>query len=140
MYVLSVEDIDLMIALASNDKLPSEFVRHEKQMDKLIRMGIIRPGGGVLALTALGYKTANGLMGRCLGSTVDGPTQPQPEPAMPAAPRVFADDAGAAPTTDTVEASSVDNSEEMSSEAATGSDPGADVASDADSDAAAEPA
>lgn len=64
MYVLSVEDIDLMIALVNNDKLPSEFVRHEKQMDKLIRMGILRPGGGVLALTELGYKTANALMGR----------------------------------------------------------------------------
>ena len=76
MYVLSVEDIDLMIALVNNDKLPSEFVRHEKQMDKLIRMGILRPGGGVLALTELGYKTANALMGRCLGSNVDGPPQP----------------------------------------------------------------
>ena len=76
MYVLSVEDIDLMIALVNNDKLPSEFIRHEKQMDKLIRMGILRPGGGVLALTELGYKTANGLMGRCLGSNVDGPPQP----------------------------------------------------------------
>jgi hypothetical protein len=76
MYVLSVEDIDLMIALVNNDKLPSEFVRHEKQMDKLIRMGILRPGGGVLALTELGYKTANALMGRCLGTNLDGPPQP----------------------------------------------------------------
>lgn len=76
MNVLSVEDIDLMIALVDNQKLPSELVRHEKQMDKLICMGIIRPGGGVLALTELGYKTANGLLGRCLGSTVDGPVGP----------------------------------------------------------------
>ncbi|MFM8468110.1 MAG: hypothetical protein ACKOAO_11175 [Oxalobacteraceae bacterium] len=76
MYVLSVEDIDLMIALANNGKLPSEFIRHEKQMDKLIYMGILRPGGGVLALTELGYKTANALMGRCLGSNIDGPPQP----------------------------------------------------------------
>ncbi len=76
MHVLSVEDIDLMIMLVDNAKLPSEVVRHEKQMDKLISMGIIRPGGGVLALTDLGYKTANGLLGRCLGSVVDGPVRP----------------------------------------------------------------
>ncbi len=140
MYVLSVEDIDLMIALAINDTLPSEFVRHEKQMDKLIRMGIIRPGGGVLALTALGYKTANGLMGRCLGSIVDGPTQPQPEPAIPAATRVATDEASASPAPDSVEASAADNSEEGSSEATAGGDTASEVASDADSDAAAEPA
>ena len=73
MHVLSVEDIDLMLMLVDDKKSLSELVRHEKQMDKLITMGIIRPGGGVLALTELGYKTANGLLGRCLGSVVDGP-------------------------------------------------------------------
>lgn len=101
MNVLSVEDIDLMIALVDNQKLPSEVVRHEKQMDKLICMGIIRPGGGVLALTDLGYKTANGLLGRCLGSTVDGPVGPSAKAvastfvssAHPEATRA-ADDAG----------------------------------------------
>ena len=75
MYVLSVEDIDLMIMLANNQKVLSEVGRHEKQMDKLIKMGIIRPGGGVLALTELGHKTANALLGRCLGSTMDAPIE-----------------------------------------------------------------
>ncbi len=86
MHVLSVEDIDLMIMLVDNAKLPSEVVRHEKQMDKLISMGIIRPGGGVLALTDLGYKTANGLLGRCLGSVVDGPVRPGAASAQSTAP------------------------------------------------------
>ena len=45
MYVLSVEDIDLMIMLANNQKVLSEVGRHEKQMDKLIKMGIIRQIG-----------------------------------------------------------------------------------------------
>ncbi len=126
MHVLSVEDIDLMIALASNNKLPSEVIRHEKQMDKLICMGIIRPGGGVLALTELGYKTAYGLMGRCLGSIVDGPTQPQAAVSAPA-------------VTD-----SADSSENMTASADdTGDAGGSDsvTESNADSDAAAaEPA
>ena len=75
MYVLSVEDIDLMIMLASQHTTLSEIGRHEKQMDKLIAMGILRPGGGVLALTELGLKTANALLGRCLGSSVDTPLE-----------------------------------------------------------------
>ena len=75
MYVLSVEDIDLMIMLASQNKVLSETGRHEKQMDKLISMGIIRPGGGVLMLTELGLKTANALLGRCLGSSQDMPVE-----------------------------------------------------------------
>ena len=75
MYVLSVEDIDLMIMLASQNKSLSEVGRHETQMDKLIKMGIIRPGGGVLVLTELGLKTANALLGRCMGSTQDTPLE-----------------------------------------------------------------
>lgn len=75
MYVLSVEDIDLMIMLASQHTTLSEIGRHEKQMDKLIAMGILRPGGGVLALTELGLKTANALLGRCLGSSLDTPLE-----------------------------------------------------------------
>lgn len=128
MYVLSVEDIDLMIALASNNKLPSELVRHEKQMDKLICMGIIRPGGGVLALTELGYKTAHGLMGRCLGSMVDGPTQPQPTVAPAVSESVVATAADGAEMVDTDQVSDTTISDDGHNESA------------ADSDAATEPA
>ena len=127
MYVLSVEDIDLMIALVNKDKLPSEFIRHEKQMDKLIRMGILRPGGGVLALTELGYKTANGLMGRCLGSNVDGP--PQPTATKTA-------EAGVSPATEANTEVSAGALETASTSVA--QDAGGE--SGADADAAAEPA
>ena len=127
MYVLSVEDIDLMIALVNNDKLPSEFVRHEKQMDKLIRMGILRPGGGVLALTELGYKTANALMGRCLGSNVDGPPQPSATQIAEAVVNHEAD-ASADETTGTLEATADAGAQDAAGE------------SGADADAAAEPA
>lgn len=127
MYVLSVEDIDLMIALVNNDKLPSEFVRHEKQMDKLIRMGILRPGGGVLALTELGYKTANALMGRCLGSNVDGPPQPSPTQIAEAVVNHEAD-ASADEATGTLEATADAGAQDAAGE------------SGADADAAAEPA
>jgi len=71
MRVLSVEDIDLMITLVTSQKLLSDAGRHGAQLDKLITMGIIRPGGGVLALTDLGKKTANALLGRSLGSSQD---------------------------------------------------------------------
>ena len=127
MYVLSVEDIDLMIALVNNDKLPSEFVRHEKQMDKLIRMGILRPGGGVLALTELGYKTANALMGRCLGSNVDGPPQPSATQIAEAVVNHEAD-ASADEATGTLEATADAWTQDAAGE------------SGADADAAAEPA
>ncbi len=127
MYVLSVEDIDLMIALVNNDKLPSEFVRHEKQMDKLIRMGILRPGGGVLALTELGYKTANALMGRCLGSNVDGPPQPSATQIAEAVVNHEAD-ASADEATGTLEATADAGTQDAAGE------------SGADADAAAEPA
>ena len=127
MHVLSVEDIDLMIALASNEKLPSELIRHEKQMDKLISMGIIRPGGGVLALTELGYKTAYGLMGRCLGSIVDGPTQPQTAVSAPAV-------TDSAETSENLTAATDDAGD------AGGSDPVTESAADSDAATAAEPA
>jgi hypothetical protein len=71
MRVLSVEDIDLMITLVSSQKVLSDAGRHGAQLDKLISMGIIRPGGGVLALTELGQKTAHALLGRSLGSLQD---------------------------------------------------------------------
>ena len=71
MRVLSVEDIDLMITLVSSHKVLSDAGRHGAQLDKLITMGIIRPGGGVLALTDLGQKTAHALLGRSLGSLQD---------------------------------------------------------------------
>ena len=71
MRVLSVEDIDLMITLVSSHKVLSNAGRHGAQLDKLITMGIIRPGGGVLALTDLGQKTAHALLGRSLGSLQD---------------------------------------------------------------------
>lgn len=133
MHVLSVEDIDLMIALASNEKLPSELIRHEKQMDKLISMGIIRPGGGVLALTELGYKTAYGLMGRCLGSIVDGPTQHRPAPTAPvAADSAATGEADSSESPQTVDASATEQVDEGRTESA--------AESAADSDAAAEPA
>jgi len=129
MYVLSVEDIDLMIALANNQKLPSEVIRHEKQMDKLISMGIIRPGGGVLALTELGHKTARGLMGRCLGSMVDGPTSPGSATGAPA---------GATSTPN----SDANSTELPKATAASEGDKSAEVSSDysADADTSAEPA
>jgi len=69
--VLSVKDIDLMITLVSSQKVLSDAGRHGAQLDKLISMGMIRPGGGVLALTDLGQKTANALLGRSLGSSQD---------------------------------------------------------------------
>jgi hypothetical protein len=71
MRVLSVEDIDLMITLVSSQKMLNDAGRHRPQLDKLISMGIIRPGGGVLALTELGQKTAHALLGRSLGSLQD---------------------------------------------------------------------
>jgi len=71
MRVLSVEDIDLMITLVSSQKVLNDVGRHRPQLDKLITMGIIRPGGGVLALTELGQKTAHALLGRSLGSLQD---------------------------------------------------------------------
>ena len=71
MRVLSVEDIDLMITLVSSQKALKDAGRHGAQLDKLISMGIIRPGGGVLALTELGQKTAHALLGRSLGSLQD---------------------------------------------------------------------
>ena len=71
MRVLSVEDIDLMITLVSSQKVLNDAGRHRPQLDKLISMGIIRPGGGVLALTDLGQKTAHALLGRSLGSLQD---------------------------------------------------------------------
>ena len=71
MRVLSVEDIDLMITLVSSQKVLNDAGRHGPQLDKLISMGIIRPGGGVLALTELGQKTALALLGRSLGSSQD---------------------------------------------------------------------
>lgn len=71
MRVLSVEDIDLMITLVSSQKVLRDAGRHEQQLDKLISMGIIRPGGGVLALTELGQKTAHALLGHSLGSSQD---------------------------------------------------------------------
>ena len=71
MRVLSVEDIDLMITLVSSQKVLNDAGRHRPQLDKLITMGIIRPGGGVLALTELGQKTAHALLGRSLGSLQD---------------------------------------------------------------------
>lgn len=71
MRVLSVEDIDLMITLVSSQKVLRDAGRHGPQLDKLISMGIIRPGGGVLALTELGHKTALALLGRSLGSSQD---------------------------------------------------------------------
>lgn len=71
MRVLSVEDIDLMITLVSSQKVLKDAGRHDQQLDKLITMGIIRPGGGVLALTELGQKTAHALLGRSLGSSQD---------------------------------------------------------------------
>jgi len=58
MRVLSVEDIDLMITLVSSQKVLNDAGRHRPQLDKLISMGIIRPGGGVLALTELGQKNS----------------------------------------------------------------------------------
>lgn len=125
MHVLSVEDIDLMISLATNDKLPSELIRHEKQMDKLISMGIIRPGGGVLALTELGYKTAYGLLGRCLGSNVDGPVRPQ---ATAFAPAITDNEVPGDATAESHEDSSTDTTASAEADSA------------ADSDAAAEPA
>ncbi len=135
MHVLSVEDIDLMIMLVDEKKSLSELVRHEKQMDKLITMGIIRPGGGVLALTDLGYKTANGLLGRCLGSVVDGPLR---HPAETTA-------ASAVEATTTGDAADVDASPQASAEADTPADnpptdAGAEPAAEADSTAAAETA
>ena len=130
MYVLSVEDIDLMIALVNKDTLPSELIRHEKQMDKLICMGILRPGGGVLALTELGYKTANGLMGRCLGSIVDGPAQPT---ATAVTEVVVNDEVSAQGTAAAESAEAAAASADSGSEADNG-------ASNADSEAAAEPA
>ena len=66
MRVLSVEDIDLMITLVSSQKVLNDVGRHLPQLDKLITMGIIRPGGGVLALTELGQKTAHALLGLSL--------------------------------------------------------------------------
>ena len=71
MRVLSVEDIDLMITLVSSQKVLNDAGRHGPQLDKLITMGIIRPGGGMLALTELGQKTAHALLGRSLGSLQD---------------------------------------------------------------------
>jgi len=133
MYVLSVEDIDLMIALVNNDKLPSEFIRHQKQMDKLISMGIIRPGGGVLALTELGYRTANGLMGRCLGSNVDGPLRPTAATAA----QTLASDESDTHIEDNTEAAEPAETSEAIAEAVsedTGAEPGVDT------EAAAEPA
>jgi hypothetical protein len=85
MRVLSVEDIDLMITLVSSQKVLSDAGRHGAQLDKLITMGIIRPGGGVLALTDLGQKTAHALLGRSLGSLQDSTLADAPvDEALPA--------------------------------------------------------
>ena len=85
MRVLSVEDIDLMITLVSSQKVLSDAGRHGAQLDKLISMGIIRPGGGVLALTELGQKTAHALLGRSLGSLQDATLADAPvDEAIPA--------------------------------------------------------
>ena len=137
MYVLSVEDIDLMIALVNNDKLPSEFIRHQKQMDKLISMGIIRPGGGVLALTELGFKTANGLMGRCLGSNVDGPLRPT---AATAAQTMASDESDTHIEDNTEAAEPAETSEAIAEATADAVSEDAGAEPGVDTEAAAEPA
>jgi hypothetical protein len=85
MRVLSVEDIDLMITLVSSQKVLNDAGRHGAQLDKLISMGIIRPGGGVLALTDLGQKTAHALLGRSLGSLQDATLADAPVDEAPTA-------------------------------------------------------
>ena len=95
MRVLSVEDIDLMITLVSSHKVLSDAGRHGAQLDKLITMGIIRPGGGVLALTDLGQKTAHALLGRSLGSLQDATLA-----EVPVDEAVLADANSVAPSSD----------------------------------------
>ena len=111
MRVLSVEDIDLMITLVSSQKVLNDAGRHRPQLDKLISMGIIRPGGGVLALTELGQKTAHALLGRSLGSLQDATLADAPvDEATPA-------DASSHEATADAEAAEADTAE-----AATGND------------------
>ena len=81
----------------------------------------------MLALTELGYKTANALMGRCLGSNVDGPPQPSATQIAEAVVNHEAD-ASADEATGTLEATADAGTQDAAGE------------SGADADAAAEPA
>jgi len=117
MRVLSVEDIDLMITLVSSQKVLKVAGRHEQQLDKLISMGIIRPGGGVLALTELGQKTAHALLGHSLGSSRDSTLADAPVDEAP--PLDTPTQAAAAPAVAEPEA---DVTAETATEAASGND------------------
>ena len=65
MDVLSVEDIDLMIELSKSRGAVKNPDNKQKQIDKLIRMGIIRPSGKKqYGLTELGEKTAIALQAK----------------------------------------------------------------------------
>jgi hypothetical protein len=117
MRVLSVEDIDLMITLVSSQKVLKVAGRHEQQLDKLISMGIIRPGGGVLALTELGQKTAHALLGHSLGSSRDSTLADAPvdeAPPLDTPPQAAAVPAAAEPAADVTA--------ETATEAASGND------------------
>jgi hypothetical protein len=80
-------------------------------------MGIIRPGGGVLALTELGQKTAHALLGHSLGSSRDSTLADAPVDEAP--PLDTPTQAAAAPAVAEPEA---DVTAETATEAASGND------------------
>ena len=61
MHILSIEDIEFLVAAANKKKIVVDSENRKKQIDQLIRMGYVRPFSGSFVLTELGEKTAKAL-------------------------------------------------------------------------------
>jgi hypothetical protein len=74
MHVLSIEDIELMVHLIETESVINDFSKRQKQIDKLIKTGYVRPLAGVFVLTELGRRTASSLQAKSyVRSSVEPP-------------------------------------------------------------------
>lgn len=74
MHVLSIEDIELMVHLIETESVINDFSKRQKQIDKLVKTGYVRPLAGVFVLTELGRRTASSLQAKSyVRSTVEPP-------------------------------------------------------------------
>ncbi|MEO0317773.1 MAG: hypothetical protein RL404_1450 [Pseudomonadota bacterium] len=64
MHVLSVADIQLIVDLYETQDVVRDPAGRERQIDRLIHMGYLRPMRGIFTLTELGEKTAHSLQAR----------------------------------------------------------------------------
>jgi hypothetical protein len=74
MHVLSIEDIELMVHLIETESVINDFSKRQKQIDKLVKTGYVRPLAGVFVLTELGRRTASSLQAKSyVRSSVEPP-------------------------------------------------------------------